>query len=104
MEENYTIGQIFDKTVSRICHFEGVISDIINTPLIPTNERKEIEKMQNAIDLNRKALITFFNKVFNSFSMASHMVDKLYEDCYDMKGFYLNFDAQNRNYFLFNDY
>jgi Rice tungro bacilliform virus P46 protein. len=102
--KTYTISDIFKKSVSRVYHFEGVISNIIKTPLITTGNKAEIEKMQNSIEAHRMELVKFFVKVFNSESMASHMYHKLYEDCCDMEGFYLNFDENNRNYFLFNEY
>ena len=103
-ETKYTVGQIFDKTIRKINHFEGNISNIIGTPLVRTSDRKEIEKMQNALSANRKKLIKFLTKVFNSADMGRHLGDKIYDNCNDMQYFYLNFDEENRNYFIFNDY
>lgn len=102
--KSYTVGQIFDKTVRRINHFEGNISIIIGTPLVRTSDSKEIEKMQNAMSANSKELIKFLSKVFNSADMGRHLADKIYDNCGYMQGFYLNFDESNRNYFLFNEY
>ncbi len=104
MENNYTLGQIFSKTVSKINHFEGRIGNIIGTPLKKTNDKKEIEQMQETIDKNRIELIKFLNEVFQSESMANHLADKIYSNCFCMMDFYLNFDAKNRELFLFGDY
>ncbi len=104
MENNYTLGQIFSKTISKIDHFEGRISSIIGTKLIKTNDKKEIERVQEAIYKNRIELRKFLAEVFQSESMANHLADKIYSNCFCMSDFYLNFDAKNRELFLFGDY
>jgi len=103
-QKSYTIAEVFSKSVKRIYHFEGNIANIIKTPLIRTSDIKEIEKMQTAIMENRPELVELLTKVFKSETMAQHMAYKLNEDCNDMSNFYLNFDFDNRNYFLFNDF
>lgn len=100
----YSVGDIFGRTIRRIHHFEGSIGNIIGTPLIETQDREKIEKMQEAIQANRAGLIEFLIKVFEKEFMACHLADKIQENCFCMKDFYLNFDSDNRNKFLFNEY
>ena len=104
MENNYTLGQIFSKTISKINHFEGKIGYIIGTPLIKTNDSKAIEMMQEGIDKNKAELVSFLFQVFKSEHMADHLYHKIYSNCFCMMDFYLNFDSKNRELFLFGDY